>query len=267
MAADLRDWLAEKARAFQEVAGEARTVRFDPREAVRGRERNRGDAGGFQGQSCQQATTVHGLPADTPVFRVPRGLVKILDRDLLLAGIPKRDERGWTVDVHALRHTFGTLLSKGGVAPRTAQAAMRHSDVNLTMQRYTDVKLLDVRGALDSLPALPLAGQGGQAGETAREVRATGTENATPECIHARSVPSLATPRAMGPSPTSPLVPVLVPTTGQRSTMQSILDKVASETAKSANSEATGERVHVSFCVLGGGVDNVNRRFCGLSVN
>ena len=26
-------------------------------------------------------------------------------------------------------------------------------------------------------------------------------------------------------------------------------------------------RVHVSFCVLGGGVDNVNRRFCGLSVN
>jgi len=41
----------------------------------------------------------------------------------------KRDERGRTVDVHALRHTFGTLLSKGWGAPRTAQAAMRQADL------------------------------------------------------------------------------------------------------------------------------------------
>ena len=81
------------------------------------------------------------LPADTPLFTVPDELVRILDRDLVAAGIArrvevdgkwkidKRDERGRTVDVHALRHTFGTLLSKGGVAPRTAQAAMRHSTI------------------------------------------------------------------------------------------------------------------------------------------
>ena len=96
------------------------------------------------------------LPPDTPIFTVPAGLVRILDRDLQLAGIPKRDERGRTVDVHAMRHTFGTLLSKGGVTPRTAQAAMRHSDVNLTMNTYTDPKLLDVAGAMEALPALPL---------------------------------------------------------------------------------------------------------------
>lgn len=65
----------------------------------------------------------------------------------------KRDGRGGTLDVHALRTTFGTMLSKGGVAPRTAQAAMRHSDIRLTMGVYTDPKLLDVRGALDALPA------------------------------------------------------------------------------------------------------------------
>ncbi len=99
------------------------------------------------------------------------GLIRILDRDLVAAGlarrvksaagkwiIDKRDERGRTIDVHALRHTFGTMLSKGGVMPRTAQAAMRHSDVNLTMNVYTDPKLLDIAGALNSLPALPLAG-------------------------------------------------------------------------------------------------------------
>ncbi len=66
---------------------------------------------------------------------------EILDRDLRLAGIPKVDERGRTVDVHAFRHTFGTLLSEGGVAPRTAQAAMRHSTINLSMNTYTDPKL------------------------------------------------------------------------------------------------------------------------------
>jgi hypothetical protein len=72
------------------------------------------------------------------------------------------------LDVHALRHTFGTLLSKGGVAPRTAQAAMRHSKIDLTMTVYTDPALLDVRGALDALPDLAL--------DSAREAEwATGT--------------------------------------------------------------------------------------------
>jgi hypothetical protein len=49
---------------------------------------------------------------------------------------------------------------------------MRHSDIKLTMGVYTDPKLLDVRGALDALPGLPLAG--GQAEGEA--VRATGTD-------------------------------------------------------------------------------------------
>jgi hypothetical protein len=96
------------------------------------------------------------LPADTRLFNIPRQLVKTLNRDLLLAGIPKRDERGRTVDVHAMRTTFGTLLSKGGVPLRTAQAAMRHSDPSLTANVYTDPRLLDVHAALDSLPGLPL---------------------------------------------------------------------------------------------------------------
>ena len=78
------------------------------------------------------------------------------------AGIPKRDDRDRTVDVHALRHTFGTHLSKGGVAPRTAQAAMRHSKIDLTMNVYTDPRLLDVHGALDALPTLPLDGRSQQ---------------------------------------------------------------------------------------------------------
>ena len=135
---------------------------------------------------------------------MPAGLVRILDRDLKRAEIPKRDERGRTVDVHAMRHTFGTLLSKGGVAPRTAQAAMRHSSIDLTMNVYTDPKLLDVAGAMEALPALPLSA-GPQT--TANVLSATGTDDSTP----------------------LPLVPVLVPTSGKPRTLQSILDKIATE--------------------------------------
>jgi hypothetical protein len=46
-----------------------------------------------------------------------------------------------TLDVHALRHPFGTLLCKGGLMPRTAQTAMRHADIKMTMNVYTDFGL------------------------------------------------------------------------------------------------------------------------------
>jgi integrase len=94
LAEDLRQWLADKLTWLQDEA------------------RRRGEPVPLR------------LPADTAVFKVPKGLLRILNRDLKLAGIPKRDDRGRTLDVHALRHTFGSLLSKGGVAPRTAHTKL-----------------------------------------------------------------------------------------------------------------------------------------------
>lgn len=104
------------------------------------------------------------LPTDEPLFDVPDGLIRIVDCDLVFAGlarieeqggeevVAKTDDRGRTIDIHALGHTFGTHLSKAGVPLRTAQAAMRHSDPSLTANVYTDPKLLDVAGAVASLP-------------------------------------------------------------------------------------------------------------------
>jgi integrase len=159
LAADLRGWLADKVTERQDNAGnaarDAATVPFD-RNALKPTGRDAGDSGRLAG--------------DELIFDVPTGLVRILDRDLKLAGIPKVDDRGRTVDVHALRHTFGTHLSKSGVQPRTAQAAMRHSDINLTMGVYTDPRLLDLSAAVESLPSLPLDGTDREAG------RATGTD-------------------------------------------------------------------------------------------
>jgi integrase len=174
LAADLKQWLTQKLASLQSAA-------------IR-------DGGPIPSR----------LPADTPLFNVPTGLLRIMNRDLRLAGIPKRDDRGRVLDVHALRTTFGTLLSKGGVAPRTAQAAMRHSDIRLTMNTYTDPALLDVRGALDALPDLPLRGEPSEIREA---LRATGTDNSFP--------PTLA--------------PLLAPTPDFSSNSQSIPDKTTTE--------------------------------------
>jgi len=167
LAQDLREWLADKLARLQREA------------------RSRGE------------TIPNRLPADMPLFDVPVKLSKIFNRDLRLAGIAKKDERGRTLDVHALRTTFGTLLSKGGVQPRTAQAAMRHADIGLTMGVYCDPRLLDVRGAIDSLPSLPLSNEQAKIPEAAK---ATGTDGLR----------------------LSPLAPTLAPTIDNRATKLSI---------------------------------------------
>ena len=174
LADDLRRWLADRAMALQEAARATPAVRFDSKHQKR-QKRNQSDSTRREGHFCQALTTLPTLPSDTPLFTVPAGLVRILDRDLVAAGIArrvkgadgkvrinKRDERGRTVDVHALRHTFGTLLSKGGVSPRTAQAAMRHSSIDLTMNVYTDPKLLDVAGAMEASAGAPSWGRKGR---------------------------------------------------------------------------------------------------------
>lgn len=79
-----------------------------------------------------------------------------LRRDLQAAGIPAVDERGRRVDVHALRTTFGTMLSVAGVPPRVAMEMMRHSDLRLTMRVYTDAALLPVSSELGKLPSFSL---------------------------------------------------------------------------------------------------------------
>jgi integrase len=156
LAGDLRGWLADKlARLQEEARGRGEPIPLHP-------------------------------PGETPLFTVPAGLLRIFNRDLRMAGIPKKDERGRTLDVHGLRTTLATFLNRAGVAPRTAQALMRHSEISLTMQTYTDPRLLDLRGALDALPTLPVAG----AAEAA-----TGTEGMHP----GRGEEQLALPLAGNP--------------------------------------------------------------------
>jgi len=93
-----------------------------------------------------------------PLFDVPTGLIRILDRDLQAAGIPKRDDRGRTVDVHAMRGTFGSLLAAAGTSPIVLKELMRHKRIETTLKHYVDPRLLDVAGAVSSLPAIGFTG-------------------------------------------------------------------------------------------------------------
>ena len=56
----------------------------------------------------------------------------------------------------ALRKTFITNLSRAGVSPKTAQLLARHSDINLTMNTYTMLGVLDQAAAVEALPPIPL---------------------------------------------------------------------------------------------------------------
>jgi hypothetical protein len=125
-----------------------------------------------------------------------------------------------------MRHTFGSLLSRGGVAPRTAprtaQAAMRHSTVDLTMNVYTDPKLLDVAGAVESLPSLPLGPEDGQSTALRVELSATGTED----------------------SRASRFAPEFAPTAGKPCILGSVLDKATTF----GDEDERGESVAASAC-------------------
>jgi len=120
----------------------------------------------------------NALPGSMPVFNVPRDFIRVFDRDLKGAGIPKTDQQGRTVDIHCLRHTFATMLSQAGVAPRLAQELLRHSDIRLTMNTYTHLQLVDTSGAVEALPNIHDSRSGDEAAKrTGTDDRLCGAEN------------------------------------------------------------------------------------------
>jgi len=79
------------------------------------------------------------------------------------------DSAGRVADFHSLRHTTGSWLAAAGVHPKVAQAVMRHSDINLTMSRYTHVFQGQESDAVAALPDLSAA-------PSKQSAKATGTD-------------------------------------------------------------------------------------------
>ena len=69
------------------------------------------------------------------------------------------------------RHSFISNLARAGVTPKVAQDLARHSDINLTMSRYTHTVVEDRARAVATLPSL-------MAESNAEALRKTGTDDA-----------------------------------------------------------------------------------------
>jgi integrase len=92
--------------------------------------------------------------ANDRIVRIPASnssFLKVLNRDLEYAGIKKMDAVGRVVHLHALRHSFASLLAREGVHPHVLQRLARHSDIQTTMHVYTHLLHGDDVSAIESL--------------------------------------------------------------------------------------------------------------------
>ena len=89
-----------------------------------------------------------------PVFQEGVPTIKKLKKDLEQANIQYCDDKGRYADFHALRHTCATLMLKNGIPAAFAKKHMRHSDLKLTTNRYSDDTQFEMHEALRRLPRL-----------------------------------------------------------------------------------------------------------------
>ncbi len=95
-----------------------------------------------------------GKTPNAGAFNLPSKyrMADMIRADLEDAGIDWQDNGDGVVDFHSLRHCTASLLAASGVNPKTAQAIMRHSDINLTMSRYSHVFRGAESEAVESMP-------------------------------------------------------------------------------------------------------------------
>ncbi|MCA9089417.1 MAG: tyrosine-type recombinase/integrase [Planctomycetaceae bacterium] len=107
------------------------------------------------------------IGSESPLWpKLTQHTAKMLKADLEATGIPYVDSAGLFADFHCLRHSFISLITRGGVHPKLAQRLARHSTVELT--------LADEALALNALPTLPSIFD--EATPESQQLRATGTE-------------------------------------------------------------------------------------------
>ncbi len=80
-------------------------------------------------------------------------MADMLRADLAAAQIEIDPERG-QVCFHSLRHSFGSMLAASGCHPKVAQELLRHSDINLSLSRYSHVLTGQTAKAVEALPDL-----------------------------------------------------------------------------------------------------------------
>jgi integrase/recombinase XerD len=106
----------------------------------------------FLGREVVAADRVFLAPRGGPWLACSNNANRVLLRLLEAARIPRLDEAGRKIDLHALRHSFATRLARTGASMAHTQLLMGHSDVRLTARVYLHVEAENTRGAIDALP-------------------------------------------------------------------------------------------------------------------
>jgi integrase len=149
--------------------------------------------------SAIMQTFLFGKLPTTQVFPMPSkyNMADMLRADCEAAGIDSTDRGRGKVDFHSLRHTTGSLLAASGVHPKVAQVLMRHSDINLTMNRYTHTLRGQESEAVESLPDLSLPSKQAQ--------KATGTDNSAVDGAYKPAYKKLTKKPYFDNTPMSPI--------------------------------------------------------------
>ena len=106
-------------------------------------------------QSVKEWVAQHAIQPHERIFRFKqKSILDSFYSDLKAAGIERKSSDGRSIDIHALRKTFGTMLAKAGVPLTTTQRLMRHHSPVITAKLYIDVDPVDMMQALEQLPAL-----------------------------------------------------------------------------------------------------------------
>jgi integrase len=117
----------------------------------------------------------------------------MMKKDLAAAGVPFEDGQGRRVDFHSLRGTLNTHMALAKVDPQLRQKIMRHSDIKLTLDTYTDSTLLRVSEAITVLPsfdqyAVPCAVDLGISGQNTAQAGTNGNSDRSSEGASNQSI-------------------------------------------------------------------------------
>jgi len=109
----------------------------------------------------------------------------MMKADLEAAGIAYVDESGRYADFHSTWHATGSLLAASGANPKVAQSIMRHSDINLTLTRYSHLFKGQESKAVARMPDLsaPSKQQQAKTGTNDADTMPEGKENDFAICL------------------------------------------------------------------------------------
>ena len=110
-----------------------------------------------------------GKPPGIAALPLHHETAKMIRQDLEAAGVAYETEDG-IADFHSLRAYYVSALVRAGASVKEVQTLARHAQPQTTLNHYAKVSLRDLRGAIESLPALDVSQPQPEA------LAATGTE-------------------------------------------------------------------------------------------